>query len=126
MEVILAQLAEMADIVVLNGPPITAAVDASILATQVDGVLLVLAAGRTKRALAKRAMTMLQQVSANLLGTVLTDVPPQQVAYASGSAYRVHAKHMHDFVAGHKSSAFSGNGAAMRQPVATPNGASYE
>jgi capsular exopolysaccharide synthesis family protein len=81
MSTLLDQLQEMADVVILDTPPVTVAIDASILATQVDGVLLVLAAGQTKRGVAMRAVESLRKVHANLLGFVLNDVPLKQSTF---------------------------------------------
>ena len=76
----------MADLIVVDAPPVTVAVDASILATYADGVLMVLTAGRTKRGLAERAVNILRQVHANVLGVVLDNVPLKQSIYRSGEA----------------------------------------
>ena len=71
---LLTQLRGEADILLLDAPPIMAVADAAILASRVDGVLLVVQAGKTKRDLARRAQAALQKANANLLGVVLTNV----------------------------------------------------
>jgi non-specific protein-tyrosine kinase len=63
-----------ADFVLVDTPPAGALADAAVIAPRVDGVLLVVSAGRTKRDLARRAREQLERVNANLLGVVLTDV----------------------------------------------------
>lgn len=63
-----------ADLVLFDSPPVIAVTDAAILATRVDGVLLVVNAGKTKRELAKKAKALLEKVNANLLGVVLNNV----------------------------------------------------
>jgi len=75
MDRALALLKERADIVLLDSPPVMAVSDAAVLATKVDGVLLVVSAGQTKRDSVQAAKAKLQQVSANLLGAVLMNVP---------------------------------------------------
>ena len=50
------------------------ATDAAELATQVDGVLLTIAAGVTKREEAQRAKELLAQVGARVVGAVLVNV----------------------------------------------------
>jgi Mrp family chromosome partitioning ATPase len=45
-----------------------------VLAPRLEGMLLVVSAGKTKRDLARRAREQLERVNANLLGVVLTDV----------------------------------------------------
>ena len=67
-------LREQADMVLFDAPPVIAVTDAAILASQVDGVLLVLNAGVTKRDHAKRAKVALDKVNARIVGTVLNNV----------------------------------------------------
>lgn len=68
------RLAGEADIVLFDAPPVTVATDASELATQVDGVLLVVTAGLTKRDDAAAARQMLSQVGARIVGAALVNV----------------------------------------------------
>jgi len=82
MRELLVELTAIADIVVLDSPPTTALSDASILATQKDGVLLVLDAGKTRRELAKRAAAAMRQVNAHVLGVVLNRVPLRGAGYS--------------------------------------------
>jgi len=75
MDRVLVALKERADIVLLDAPPVVAVSDAAILATKVDGVLLVVSAGRTKRDSVQAAKAKLEKVNANVVGAVLTNVP---------------------------------------------------
>lgn len=59
------------DMVVLDSPPCMAVTDAIVLARQVDGVILVVQAGKTRREAASQAVRSLRQVGANVVGTVL-------------------------------------------------------
>jgi capsular exopolysaccharide synthesis family protein len=63
-----------ADFVLVDTPPAGALADVAVIAPRLDGILLVVSAGRTKRDLARRAREQLERVNANLLGVVLTDV----------------------------------------------------
>lgn len=74
MEEIIAALLERADVVLFDAPPVVAVTDAAVLATKVDGVLLVVNAGGTKRDYARAAKARLEKVNANLLGAVLNNV----------------------------------------------------
>ena len=74
MEEIIAALLERADVVFFDAPPVVAVTDAAVLATKVDGVLLVVNAGGTKRDYARAAKARLEKVNANLLGAVLNNV----------------------------------------------------
>jgi len=71
---VLAQLKSQADIVLLDSPPIIAVADAAILASKVDGVILVVQAYKTRRDFARKAKAILEKANANLLGVVLNNV----------------------------------------------------
>ena len=71
--VLLALARDAAAFVIVDAPPVTAVADALAVAAAVDGVLLIVRAGRTRRAAAQRAKEQLLRVGANLLGVVLTD-----------------------------------------------------
>lgn len=75
MGALLNALKSQADLVVLTAPPVSAAVDATVLATQVDALLLVVRTGRTRRDRLEEAKELLARVDANLLGAVLIDAP---------------------------------------------------
>jgi non-specific protein-tyrosine kinase len=66
---------EQVDRVIIDSPPISAVTDAVVLASQVDGVLLVLEAGKTRSGPALQAKQQLERVGANLIGVVLNKVP---------------------------------------------------
>jgi non-specific protein-tyrosine kinase len=70
----LALARAQADFVLVDTPPAGALADVAVIAPRLEGVLLVVSAGRTKRDLARRAREQLERVNANLLGVVLTDV----------------------------------------------------
>lgn len=74
MEEVIAALAKQADQVFFDTPPVVAVTDAAVLATKVDGVLLVISAGKTRREQARIAVQRLEQINARLVGTVLTNV----------------------------------------------------
>ncbi len=75
MEQIIAQLAEQADIVLFDAPPVMAAADAAILGARVDGVLLVIQAGKTRRDHSERAREILEKSRARIVGAALTNAP---------------------------------------------------
>ena len=70
----LEMLQSNADFVICDAPPVLAVTDAALWANKVDGVLLVVNAGSTKRDQAQRAQTVLQKVQAHLVGAVLLNV----------------------------------------------------
>jgi capsular exopolysaccharide synthesis family protein len=75
---VLAAIGAVADVVLIDAPPVVAVADATILAARVDGVLLVVDSGRTRRDTARRATEQLQRVGARLLGAVLTNVKAER------------------------------------------------
>ena len=83
MDTLLEQLTAQADLVLLDAPPVTAATDAALLATKVEGVLLVVSAGHTKREDAERAKDLLEKVNANVVGAVLTNAAVDPSTYGS-------------------------------------------
>ncbi len=86
---LLKTLQEDFDMVVIDSPPVIAVTDASILSTKVDGTLLVVYAGQTERDAIKRAVNMLDSVSARLLGIVLNGFDVQGI-YGSYYYYYYH------------------------------------
>lgn len=73
MDAVIKQLRGEAEIVLFDAPPVIAVTDAVLLATRLDGVLLVIRAGVTSRDHAERAKELLEQVNARLVGAVLTN-----------------------------------------------------
>lgn len=68
---LLDELRGQADFVLCDAPPVLAVTDAALWAGRVDGVLLAVNAGSTKRDQAQRAQAVLQKVQAHLVGAVL-------------------------------------------------------
>ncbi|CAG0929303.1 protein-tyrosine kinase [Thermoflexales bacterium] len=65
-------LKSRADIVLFDAPPVIAVTDASVLGTRVDGVLLVVQAGQTRREQAKRAKQQLEKLHIRVIGAILS------------------------------------------------------
>ncbi len=74
MAELIGRLRQEADIVIFDAPPVTLATDAAELANQVDGVLLTVSAGHTRRDDARRAKEMLGRVGAHVIGVALINV----------------------------------------------------
>ena len=75
MESLVANLKSRADFVLFDAPPVIAVTDAALLASLLDGVLLVVSAGQTRREDAQQAKALLQKINVRLVGTVLTNAP---------------------------------------------------
>jgi len=69
---VIEALKSRADIVLFDAPPVIAVTDASVLGTRVDGVLLVIQSGQTRREHAKRAKQQLEKLNIRVIGSVLT------------------------------------------------------
>jgi succinoglycan biosynthesis transport protein ExoP len=72
---VLNRLADHADYVIVDAPPIAGASDALSMASHMHNVLLVADARRAKRGNIKEAVLELRSVGAEVLGVVLTRVP---------------------------------------------------
>lgn len=75
MEQAIAALKERADIILFDAPPVASVTDAAILGAKVDGLLLVVRAGHTRREHAERARDLLERVHVRIVGAVLNDAP---------------------------------------------------
>ncbi|MCU4187261.1 polysaccharide biosynthesis tyrosine autokinase [Acidiferrimicrobium sp. IK] len=83
-------LAEAADMVLIDCPPVLPVTDALLLSRLVDGMLVLASARTTTKRDLSRTYELLQQVQAPLLGTVLTRVPAgsgYEYGYGYGYGY---------------------------------------
>jgi succinoglycan biosynthesis transport protein ExoP len=69
------------DIVLIDAPPVLPVTDSAIIATQVDGVVLVYQAGKVGRLVLKRAKVHLESVGGKVWGVVLNDVHTEIAGY---------------------------------------------
>ena len=77
MRSLVDDLGKRFDIVLIDSPPVLPVADALILSGYADAVLLVVAAGTTRRAELRRAAEKLAQASAPVVGTVLNKATAQ-------------------------------------------------
>lgn len=82
MERVIEALRGAAEVVLFDSPPTVSVTDAAILGAKMDGVLLVVSIGKTKRDHLVRAKQLLDRVKAKVLGVVLNNVK------FDGSLYR--------------------------------------
>ena len=83
MQALIDHLKADNDIVIFDSPPAMVVTDASVLATRVDGVVLVTDAGHTRREMAVRARDTLRKVGGNLLGAVVNRLSSRAGGYYS-------------------------------------------
>jgi capsular exopolysaccharide synthesis family protein len=104
MEKLIAQLRDLADVVIIDSPPLLALTDARVLAIQVEATILVIEAGRTQSRVCQRAKDMLAQVGVEPLGVVLNKFKPKRTVdeyhysyyYSPYSSSSKHAKNGHE------------------------------
>lgn len=75
---IIGLLKARAHYVLFDSPPVLAATDAALLGSRLDGVLLVVRAGHTRREHAARAREALERVHARIVGAVLSNAPRER------------------------------------------------
>jgi len=73
MDKLIASLANMVDVVIIDSPPMVVT-DPVVLSTKVDGVVLVVNPGRTKKDALKATMTQLERAEARILGVVVNRI----------------------------------------------------
>lgn len=66
-------LKPLADIVLFDAPPVVSVTDAALLASRLDGVLLVLKSGQSRRDHTAQAKELLDKIKVRIVGTVLTN-----------------------------------------------------
>jgi capsular exopolysaccharide synthesis family protein len=81
MKQLLASACERFDYVLIDAPPLVGVSDSMLLATMVDGVVLVTDQQRTQRAQVKAAHTRLVYARAKVLGTVLNRAEEEEAPY---------------------------------------------
>ena len=69
---VIEALKSRADVILFDAPPVIAVADASVLGTRVDGALLVVQVGQTRREQAKRARQQLEKLHIRVIGAVLS------------------------------------------------------
>lgn len=94
MRQLLDNLNDLADVVIYDSPPVLMVADAAVLSNRVDGVVLIIDAGRTRRDVARQAIAGLQQADANVLGGVLNRVPKKQGGRRYYQSYYSTGKHV--------------------------------
>lgn len=84
MQAVMELLRKDADLVIFDSPPLQAVTDAAVLSAFVDGTLLVVNAGRTRRGQLRKARETLARAGANVLGVVLNRVASKESLHYGG------------------------------------------
>jgi len=69
--------ANIYDHIIIDGPPVLGLADSLVIANLVDATIITVEAGKTKKSALLGSLKRLERANANMLGTVLTRVGPQ-------------------------------------------------
>lgn len=83
---VVGKLRLLFDVIVIDAPPLLPVSDPAILSRDMDGVVLVVRAGKTRRDVALRAKKILEDVGASLLGVIVNNAD-DVLPYHYGHAY---------------------------------------
>jgi len=84
MDEIIGVLKARADYILFDSPPVLAATDATLLGIKLDGALIAVRAGDTRRDHTAQAREALERVHVRIVGAVLTNAPQEtKIAYYS-------------------------------------------
>ncbi|HKX31762.1 MAG TPA: CpsD/CapB family tyrosine-protein kinase, partial [Blastocatellia bacterium] len=83
MKEVLKILVDKFDHIVIDSPPLINVTDPVILSTMVDGVILIVQAGRSTRDVVRRARNELSSVGAKIFGVVLNNLDIKREGYDS-------------------------------------------
>jgi len=93
MDAIILELKQMADVVIIDGPPFIV-IDAAVLSAKVDGVLLVVRHAITRKGAARDTMEQLKRSGAKVLGVAINRIPRTGESYFG--TYRYYDKYHSD------------------------------
>lgn len=75
------------DYIIIDTPPLLPVTDAAVVASQADGVVLIVHAGKTKKPQFKGCRAAVESVNGVVLGVVLNKIPAQSDGYNYGYKY---------------------------------------
>jgi Mrp family chromosome partitioning ATPase len=78
---LLEELAEIYDHVIIDSPPVTAFADSTVIASMVDGVLMVVQNGRNSHEAVRESGRLLRMVGARIVGVVLNRAEANEEHY---------------------------------------------
>lgn len=88
MTELLEMLGEVYDVIIIDAPPLLPVADPAIIASHVDGVILVVRHGKTSRDHVEQAVGRLNLVGARVVGSVLNMTPKRSMGgYGYGYGY---------------------------------------
>lgn len=81
---ILAEMNNLFDYVIIDGPPVLGLADAPLLSSMCEGTLMVIEAGSIRRAAALNAVKRLRMADAHIMGGILTKFSASSYGYGYG------------------------------------------
>ncbi|KAF3300158.1 MULTISPECIES: CpsD/CapB family tyrosine-protein kinase [Lactobacillales] len=87
MAELIGELEEMFDLVIFDTPPILAVTDAQVVATRVDGVIVVVRSGIANKNEVRKTKDLLDVVNANVIGAVYNGEDANKLGYGYGYGY---------------------------------------
>jgi capsular exopolysaccharide synthesis family protein len=87
MQEMLTTLSNDYDRIIIDSPPVSAVTDAVVLSQIVDGVVVILQANKTERAVVQSALEQLQAVHAHVFGIILNRIDASLTKYYSMYSY---------------------------------------
>lgn len=81
MEQLIEALGSQLDLVIYDAPPVLSVTDAQLIATKVDGTVLVVRQDRAEKEAVKQSVALLEHVHAPILGFILNDVKNENNGY---------------------------------------------
>ena len=88
MDALLQELSQRYDNVLLDSPPVLLVADASIMASQADGVIMVVDGFNTRSSSLKAALDAMRNTRVNILGVIMNKLKPARFGY--GYIYPYH------------------------------------
>src|SRR5690625_791264 len=73
-EKFLDDAAHMYEMIIIDSPPLLAVTDSQVLATKVDGVIVIARSTQTETTQLEESVDLIGKVNGNIIGTVLNDV----------------------------------------------------
>lgn len=98
---LISNLKEVSDIVIFDSPPVLLA-DASLLASRVDGVLIVVQPGHSRMDTTKVMVEQLRRAGANIIGVVFNRIPDNRSDYYGGYSHYSRYYKYHGYYYGEK------------------------
>jgi Mrp family chromosome partitioning ATPase len=97
MNQILTELKEEAEVILFDSPPILSVADASILAPQVDGCLLVVEIAKTRRDVFLQAVTCIRNANVHVYGCIMNRPQASRRSYFYQSDYYYYQYNNYDY-----------------------------